>query len=349
MLNIIQLINILATKYYYTLRILIQLNLSKIKFGLVIPQGWRNDLPRNSSVTQFKYSQEMASGAEKNGFDSAYAYDHFIPHYQYPKTGNFFECFTLLSALSTNLKRMRIGQIVTCNSYRNPALLAKMVATLDVVTNGRAELGIGAGWYEEEYLAYGYQYLSDATRIMQLEESIRIIKKLWTQKISNFRGEYYSVNDATCFPKPLQRPHPTIMVGGSGEKFLLKVAAKYADRYNLYFGSPEEMRRKINILKGYNSQDRKIEYSIVLPCLIVQEYDQIKKIIKKNGKQKMTIAEFKKSIAGGLATGTIDDVVEGISQYVNVGVNHFIFHFLHLDNNILKEFSKIIKKFKTSL
>ena len=321
--------------------------MSKIKFGIVIPQGWRNDLSGNSSVAQFKYSRDIAIGAEQNGFDSAYAYDHFIPHYRYPKDGNFFECFTLLSALSTELKRMKIGQIVTCNSYRNPTLLAKMVATLDVITNGRSELGIGAGWFEEEYTAYGYQYLSDIARIKQLEESIRIIKKLWIQKITNFRGKYYSVKDAVSYPKPVQKPHPTIMVGGSGEKYLLKVAAKYADRYNLYFGSPEEMKRKISILNGYNSQNRRIENSIVLPCLIVQEHEQLKKIMKKVGKQTMTVAEFKKSIAGGLTVGTIDEVIEGISQYVNIGVNHFIFHFLHIDGNVLKEFSKVIRKFKT--
>jgi alkanesulfonate monooxygenase SsuD/methylene tetrahydromethanopterin reductase-like flavin-dependent oxidoreductase (luciferase family) len=319
--------------------------LSKIKFGIVIPQGWRNDLPGNSSVIQFRYSRDIAIEAEKNGFDSAYAYDHFIPHYRYPKTGNFFECFTLLSALSTELKRMKIGQIVTCNSYRNPALLAKMVATLDVITNGRAELGIGAGWFEEEYLANGYQYSSDVVRIMQLEESIQIIKKLWTQKIANFRGKHYSVNDAVSYPKPIQKPHPTIMVGGSGEKYLLKVAAKYADRYNLYFGSPEEMKRKISIIKEYNSKNRRIENSIVLPCLIVQEHEQLKKIMKKVGKQTMTVAEFKKSISGGLTVGSVDEVAEGISQYVSIGVNHFIFHFLHVDSSVLKEFSKVIQKF----
>ena len=323
--------------------------MSKIKFGIVIPQGWRNDLPGNSSITQFKYSRDIAIGAEKNGFDSAYVYDHFIPHYRYHRNGNFFECFTFLSALSTELKRMKVGQIVTCNSYRNPALLAKMVATLDVITNGRAELGIGAGWFEEEYIAYGYQFSSDVVRIIQLEESIRIIKKLWTKKITNFQGKHYSVNDAVSYPKPIQKPHPTIMVGGSGEKYLLKVAAKYADRYNLYFGSPEEMKRKISILNYYNSQNRKIEKSIVLPCLIAQEHEQLKKIMKKMGKQTMTTAEFKKSISGGLTVGTIDEVSEGISQYVSIGVNHFIFHFLHIDSNVLKEFSKVIKKFKTSI
>lgn len=322
--------------------------MSKIKFGIVIPQGWRNDLPENSSFAQFKYARDVAIEAEKNGFDSAYAYDHFIPHYRYPKTGNFFECFTLLSSLSAKLKTMKIGQLVTCNSYRNPALLAKMVATLDVITNGRAELGIGAGWFAEEYVAYGYQYSSDVVRIMQLEESIQIIKKLWTQKISNFQGKYYSIKDAISYPKPVQTPHPTMMIGGSGEKYLLKVVAKYADRYNLYFGSPEEMNRKIKILKDYNSRNRKIEYSIVLPCLIIQEQEQMKKIMKKMGKQKMTVGEFKKSIAGGLTVGTIEDIIEGISQYVNIGVNHFIFHFIHIDISVLREFTKVIKKSKRS-
>jgi alkanesulfonate monooxygenase SsuD/methylene tetrahydromethanopterin reductase-like flavin-dependent oxidoreductase (luciferase family) len=322
--------------------------LSKISFGIVIPQGWRNDLPLLSAAEQFKYSRDIVIAAERNGFDSAYAYDHFIPHYRYPAKGNFFECFTLLSAVSFFTKKLKLGQIVTCNSYRNPALVAKMVATLDVITNGRTELGIGAGWYEQEYKSYGYTYFSDIVRILQLQESIQIIKKLWTQKLANFRGKYYSVNDAICFPKPLQKPHPTVMVGGSGEKYLLKVAAKHADRYNLYFGTPEEMNRKINILKDYNSQNRKIEYSIVLPCLMVQKYQQMEKLIKKMGKQKMTVAQFKKSIAGGLTVGTIEDIMNGVSQYVNIGVDHFIFHFLHLDHTVLKEFSKVIMKSKSS-
>jgi F420-dependent oxidoreductase-like protein len=317
--------------------------LSKIKFGLVIPQGWRNDLPHVSSAEQFNYSRDIAIAAEKNGFDSAYVYDHFIPHYKYPAKGNFFECYTLLSAISAFTKTIKLGQIVTCNSYRNPALLAKMLSTLDVITRGRVEMGIGAGWYEKEYNAYGYSYLSNVERILQLEESIQIIKKLWTMEIANFRGKYYSINNAICFPKPIQKPHPTIMVGGSGEKYLLKVAAKYADRYNLYFGTPEEMSRKINVLKDYNTKKREIEYSIVLPCMIVRENEDLKKIIKKLKKGKMTVEQYKKSTAGGLTVGTIDEIVDGISKYVNIGVSHFIFHFLILDRSVLKKFSKVMK------
>ena len=321
--------------------------MSQIRFGIVIPQGWRNDLPQTSASYQFKYSKDIVVAAERNGFDAVYAYDHFIPHYRYPSAGSFFECFTLLSAISLYTKKLKIGQIVTCNSYRNPALLAKMVATLDIITNGRTELGIGAGWYQEEYKAYGYTYFSDIIRILQLEESIQIIKKLWTQEIANFRGKYYSVNRAICFPKPVQKPHPTIMVGGAGEKYLLKVVAKYADRYNLYFGTPQEMGRKINILKDYNGQNREIEYSIVLPCLIVDNDEQIEKIVKKMKKGNMTIDQFKKSVAGGLTVGTIDDIINGITQYVNIGVSHFIFHFLNLDQRVLKKFSRIVKVAKT--
>ncbi len=170
---------------------------------------------------------------------------------------------------------------------------------------------------------------------------------MWTQEIANFRGKYYSVSRAICFPKPIQKPHPTIMVGGAGEKYLLKVVAKYADRYNLYFGTPEQMERKINILKDYNTQNRKIEYSIVLPCLIVDNDEEIERIVKRMKKGNMTIYQFKKSVAGGLTVGTIDDIMNGISQYVNIGVTHFIFHFLQLDQRVLKKFSRIVKVAKT--
>jgi alkanesulfonate monooxygenase SsuD/methylene tetrahydromethanopterin reductase-like flavin-dependent oxidoreductase (luciferase family) len=133
------------------------------------------------------------------------------------------------------------------------------------------------------------------------------------------------------------------MVGGAGEKYLLKVVAKYADRYNLYFGTPQKMERKINILKDYNTKNREIEYSIVLPCLIVDNDEEIENIVKKMKKGNMTINQFKKSVAGGLTLGTIDDIINGISQYVNIGVTHFIFHFLHLDQRVLKKFSRIVR------
>ena len=131
----------------------------ELEFGLTIPQGWRGgDLPleeENDPVKQYEFSKSMAVTADSIGFDSIYAYDHFIPFYSDDKDKNIFECFALLTTLAALTKRIKIGQIVTCNSYRNPSLLAKMVSTLDVISNARVELGIGAGWYEHEYIRTG--------------------------------------------------------------------------------------------------------------------------------------------------------------------------------------------------
>jgi len=227
----------------------------KLEFGLTIPQGWRGgDLPleeENNPVKQYEFSKSISVTADSIGFDSIYAYDHFIPFYIDDRNKNIFECFTLLSSLAAITERIKIGQIVTCNSYRNPSLVAKMLSTLDIISNGRVELGIGAGWYEQEYTAYGYHFPSNVSRIKKLDESLSVISAMWKEKRASFEGKYYKVKEAICYPKPIQKPHPIIMIGGSGEKYLLKVVAKHADRYNLFFGTPNEMKTKISVLKEY--------------------------------------------------------------------------------------------------
>ena len=152
--------------------------------------------------------------AEAIGYNSVYAYDHFFPSFERNHKKNFFESYTLISATKT----LRIGQIVTCNSFRNPSLLAKMLSTLDVISNGRIELGLGAGWYRGEYNSYGYDYLTDKMRLKQLDEALSIIKAMWVKRNATFIGQYYSIKNAVCYPKPVQKPHPTIMVGGSRGK-----------------------------------------------------------------------------------------------------------------------------------
>jgi F420-dependent oxidoreductase-like protein len=323
--------------------------MSEIKFGLTLPQGWRHDLVDKPPIRQFEYSKNIALAADKLRFDSVYAYDHFIPHYNYEKHKTFFECFILISAIASITKNVKIGQIVTCNSYRNPGLLAKMVATLDAITNGRAELGIGAGWYEEEYVAYGYDFPANRMRIERLDESISIIKQMWKRKYATFIGKHYSIRKAVCNPKPIQKPHPPIMVGGSGEKYLLKVAAKQADRYNLYFGTPEEMKRKIDIIKGYcadlGRNFNEIEYSVVLPCVIRKDQKLVQRDLQKRKRKGKTIEQFKLALAGGYAIGTPDEIVAGIRKYIEIGVTHFVLHFMGLDESILKLFrSKVVNK-----
>ena len=327
-----------------------------IKFGLAIPQGWRGgDFPleeENDPVSQYEFSKSIATTADNLNFNSIYAYDHLIPHYKDDIQKNIFECFTLLSATAAITEKIKIGQIVVCNSYRNPSLLAKMLSTLDIISNGRVELGIGAGWYEQEYLAYGYDFPSDITRIMQLDESISIIKAMWTDnnnKHVSFQGKYYRVKDAICNPKPIQKPYPPIMIGGSGERYLLKVVAKHADRYNLFFGSPDEMKRKISLLKEYckaigRDYKKDIEYSVVLPCIIRESEDEVSKVLVQNKRNDKTIEQYTQYLVNGIAIGTPEKIMRGISKYVDVGVRHFVIHFIGLSDATLKLFdSKVIR------
>ena len=325
----------------------------KLQFGLTIPQGWRGgdlDLEEeNNPIKQFEFSKSIVITADKIGFDSLYAYDHLIPFFKDDIEKNVFECFTLLSATATITKRIKIGQIVTCNSYRNPALLAKMVSTLDVISKGRMELGMGAGWYEKEYLAYGYDFPSHIERIKQLDESLSIIKEMWIKKSASFEGNYYTIKEAICNPKPIQKPHPTIMVGGSGEKYLLKVVAKHANRYNIFFGTPQEMKRKITILKDHcskNGRDHKeIQYSVVLPCIITESGEDINQIVARYKRRDKTVEQYLDFLVGGITIGTPEKIINGLNQYIEIGVSHFIIQFKGLNNSILKLFrSQIINK-----
>jgi F420-dependent oxidoreductase-like protein len=325
-----------------------------IKFGLPIPQGWRGgDLPleeENNPIKQYEFSKSIATTADNLNFDSIYAYDHLIPHHKDDIEKNIFECFTLLSSLAVTTQKVNIGQIVVCNSYRNPSLLAKMLSTLDILSNGRVELGIGAGWYEQEYLAYGYDFPSARTRIMQLDESISIIKAMWTEEYASFEGKYYQIKDAICNPKPIQKPHPLIMVGGSGEKYLLKVVAKHANRYNLFFGSPDEMKRKISLLKEYcgsvgRNYKEDIEYSVVLPCVISESEEEVNDVLIQHKREDKSIKEYSQYLVDGIMVGTPEKVLQGIRKYLDIGVRHFILHFIGLNNAVLRLFdSKVITR-----
>ena len=332
---------------------------NKVQFGLTIPQGWRGgDLPlqqENDPVKQYEFSKSISIEADNIGFDSIYAYDHLIPYYKNDVNKNIFECLTLLSSLSAITKRIKIGQIVTCNSYRNPSLLAKITSTLDVISNGRSELGIGAGWYGREYEAYGYDFPPHATRINQLDEAITIIKTMWSnERSASFEGKYYKIKDAICNPKPIQKPHPIIMIGGSGEKYLLKVAAKHADRYNLFFGSPSDMKRKISLLKEYckslessrgRNHHKDIQYSVVLPCIVRDSEEEVNEIIEQYKREDKTTEQYLKDLVGGITIGVPEKILKGINEYLDLGVTHFIFQFIGLNEKSLKLFySKVIRK-----
>jgi F420-dependent oxidoreductase-like protein len=310
-----------------------------LEFGLTIPQGWRGGNlsleEENDPVKQYEFSKSISVIADNIGFNSIYAYDHFIPFYSNDRNKNIFECFTLLSSLATITRRIKIGQIVTCNSYRNPSILAKMISTLDIISNARAELGIGAGWFEPEYLAYGYQFPANVSRIKQLDESLCIIKAMWKEKCASFEGKHYRIKEAACNPKPIQKPHPVIMIGGSGERYLLKVVAKHADRYNLYYGSPNEMHTKISLLKEYcksiGRDYKDIQYSVVLPCIIKETEKEVNQVLVQYKRKDRTLEQYRQDLVDGITIGTPEKVLQGIKKYMDIGVTHFILHFIGLD------------------
>jgi alkanesulfonate monooxygenase SsuD/methylene tetrahydromethanopterin reductase-like flavin-dependent oxidoreductase (luciferase family) len=172
---------------------------------------------------------------------------------------------------------------------------------------------------------------------------------MWTKKSASFEGNYYTIKEAICNPKPIQKPHPTIMVGGSGEKYLLKVVAKHANRYNIFFGTPQEMKRKITIVKDYCNKigrdHKEIQYSVVLPCIITESGEDIKQVAARYKRRDKTVDQYLDFVAGGITIGTPERIINGLNQYIELGVSHFIIQFKDLNNSILKLFrTQIINK-----
>lgn len=322
--------------------------MKSIQVGLTLPQGWLDEFPDNNAYNQFLFSKSVALKAEQLGYDAGYVYDHFIPYYGDKRTLPFFEAYTLLSAIASITTKLRVGQVVTCNSYRSPSLLAKMSSTLDAISNGRLEFGIGAGWFEHEYNSYGYQFDSASTRIEQLDESLIIIKKMWQKEKSSFKGKHYSIKNAICSPKPIQNPHPPIMVGGAGQK-LIAVAAKHATRYNHPFGTPEILQSKIEMLKTQCKKTKRnfheIENSVLLRVLVGKDKDDIKQIVGQLKKKNESISEFVMRSKDSIALGTPNEVIEYLQKYVNIGISYFIVNFIGLSNSLemLSLFSKKVR------
>ena len=197
-------------------------------------------------------------------FTGLWLFDHFFSLGDDP-TGPCLEGWTLLAAMAALTTRLRLGVMVTGNGYRHPAVLANMAATVDIVSNGRLDFGIGAGWFQREYDAYGIPFPPAADRIRALGEACQVIKLLWTQETSDFDGRYYTLKEARCEPKPVQKPYPPITIGGQGEQLTLRVVARHADIYNAPGISPELMRHKLDVLEEHcrtvGRDSRQIRYS----------------------------------------------------------------------------------------
>jgi F420-dependent oxidoreductase-like protein len=221
-----------------------------LTFGVLVPQGWTMDLAKiKDPVEAYEMMTRVAQTADEVGFASAWLVDHFHTS-PYPSQEVTFECWVSTAALARDTRSIRIGQMVTCNSYRHPALLAKMASTVDVLSHGRLNFGIGAGWYEHEYRAYGYAYPDAPDRLRQLREAVRLILAMWQDEEAHFEGAYYQVRGAINQPKGVQQPHIPLLIGGSGEQVTLKLVAQYADACNVG-DDPASVKQKLAILKQH--------------------------------------------------------------------------------------------------
>lgn len=200
-------------------------------------------------VEAYETMTRVAQKADETGFESVWLVDHFhtIPQ---PSQELTFECWTSTAALARDTKRVRIGQMVSCNGYRNPALLAKMASTVDVLSHGRLNFGIGSGWYEHEYRAYGYDYPDAPERLRYLREAVQVIQAMWTQEEAVFEGQYYQVRGAINQPKGVQKPHIPMLIGGGGEKVTLKLVAQYGDACNVN-GDIATLEHKFAVIKEH--------------------------------------------------------------------------------------------------
>ncbi len=221
-----------------------------MKFGISLPQGWTMELASmKDPVEAYEAMTRVAQVADEVGFESAWLVDHFHTR-PVPLQEITFECWTTTAALARDTKRIRIGQMVTCNGYRNPALLAKMASTVDVLSHGRLNFGIGAGWHEHEYRGYGYDYPATPERLRMLREAVQVIRAMWTEEEAVFEGKYYHVRGAINQPKGVQKPHIPILIGGGGEKVTLKLVAQYADACDVS-GDLETIKHKFEVLREH--------------------------------------------------------------------------------------------------
>ncbi len=253
-------------------------------------------------------------------FDSVWVDDHLMPWAPWqPNDTPYLECLTTIAYLAAAYPSLQFGSSVLCQGYRNPALLAKTVANIQLLTGGRFLFGIGAGWMEEEYRAYSFPYPKASVRIAQLEEAIQVVKLLWTQSPASFQGRYYTIEDAYCEPRP--DPIPPLMIGGGGEKLTLRLVARHADWWNIPGGSAENYAHKLDVLRGHCEA-------------IGRDYNEILKTwsaeavaVAETDAEARSIAEASPYDNHPIA-GTPERVAEELQSFVDLGVQYLIVRLL---------------------
>jgi F420-dependent oxidoreductase-like protein len=285
----------------------------RIKFGVTLPQFGAT----------WSEVRDLAVLADELGFDSVWVADHFFG----VGSDDPLEAWTEMAAVAAVTRRVELGFLVLCNSYRPPALLAKMAATLDRIADGRLILGYGAGWFEMEYTAYGYDFPPVGTRLAQLEEGLQVLKAMWTEDAPTFRGRFYRLDGARCRPRPVRAPHPPILIGGAGEKVLLRLVARYADGWNNLGMFHRELPEKLAILRGHCARigrdPGEIEVSQQTVAAIGLSADEA----RRRTEEVHAEVGFLTGAPELCPTGTPDEIVARLRRSIDLGATSFVMSF----------------------
>ena len=286
---------------------------------------------------QFGYDFEditrIADNALQNGFSTLWFSDHFMLDKD-ATDRVLLEPWLLMTALIQQNPKIRVGSMVFCQSYRNPALLAKMGATLDVLSEGRFDFGIGAGWKEIEYAAYGYPFPSAKTRIDQLADAVQIIRGIWSNEQFSFKGKYYQVNDVISHPKPYQNPMPILIGVQEGKELMLRLTAKHGDAINIaWMSTPDTLQMKIQRLTElcmkYGRDVTDIRLSVGLWTRhFHSEEDREAAIVEGAKDRKISSADYRKRINQAL-WGTTEQMITRLQEFQELGVADIVFMFPH--------------------
>jgi F420-dependent oxidoreductase-like protein len=309
-----------------------------MRFGIFVPQGWRLDLVGIDQKDQWATMKALAQRADAGPWESIWVFDHFhtVPA---PTDEATHEAWTLMSALGAVTERVRLGQMCTCMGYRNPVYLAKVAASCDHVSGGRIEMGIGAGWYEHEWRAYGYGFPPARERLRMLDEGVQIMRQAWTEGRASLDGKHYQVDGAIVRPLPLQEGGIPLWIAGGGEKVTLKIAARYA-QYTNFIGTADVFARKSEILKSHcdavGTDYDKIVRSADFNVYIGETEADVQKRLEANKARMEPYVGAKKAAAAvasytfngaGAAVGTPVQIVEKLGRYRELGLTYGIFNF----------------------
>jgi F420-dependent oxidoreductase-like protein len=306
-----------------------------MRFGLFVPQGWRLDLVGIEPDRQWQTVLDVARVAENGPFASVWVYDHFhtVPT---PTAEATHEAWTLMAALAATTSRVRLGQMCTCIGYRNPMYLAKVAATVDAISGGRTELGVGAGWYEHEWNAYGFGFPPTGERLAMLAEGVEIMRQAWAEGVVTHAGEHYQVAGAICRPQPLQVGGLPLWIAGGGEKKTLRLAARYAS-YTNFDGALDAFRHKSEILadhcrdlgRDFDEITRSANYNVIIGADDAEVEQRLAAIRARMAPlvPEKRLEPTMEMLRNGPLVGTPDRISQRLQELQAVGMTYAITYF----------------------